>query len=835
MVGTGIYVEDVRAEIQGMTQKLAIFSTLILFVIGLLSAFIIYAGARSDKQRKQAIESLRSSEEKFRNIVENANDIIYMLNNRGYLIYVSRSWTEHLGHSPEEVLNKKYTDFVHEKDMPSLSKAIQHLMHTGKKIQGVNYRLKHKDGHWVWHTSNASRYQICNGKHAFIGISRDISERMHFIEALMESEEKYRILAENATDIIWTMDLNQKFTYCSSAIYKVLGYTPEELLQTEVYGIIPPLYTDMIKKVVQAKIGQAQKGHPEAQETVSVEVQLLTKSGKFVWCEITGRVVTDKVTNKPRYIIGATRDISDRKSSQLSLDNERRLLRNIMDATQDLIFIKDTEGRYLEGNKSFLDFRGIEREDLLGKTDYSFFNEKRAKIMRIEDTQVLHKPGGSLQKLWFTDTKGKKHLYDTLKSALIDSEGNIKGVVGISRDVTEKHEIEKQKSKIEEKLRHTYKLESIGTLAGGIAHDFNNILSIIVGNTELALDDLKDEKHPRKELQQVLNASYRAKELVGQISTFSRLGQTQKQVLNINDVVEDALKMLRAALPSTIEIRKSFEPKGLLVFADQTQIHQVIINLCTNSAHAMHNKGGILDIIVEQVFINKQKAEDIAGIEIGKHVKIVVKDTGKGMTPTVLARMFDPYFTTKKAGEGTGLGMSVVHGIAREHDGAITVKSVVDKGTSVYMFLPLSELNGIEKQQRSEDTNLAGKETILYVDDEPELVRLGENILNRLGYKVIGETSSTKALEIFKADPNKFDAVITDQTMPRITGVELAADILKIRPEIPIIICTGYIEESIQEEANQIGVAMFVSKPVSKQEIAKVLRSTLEKAATERS
>jgi signal transduction histidine kinase/ActR/RegA family two-component response regulator len=386
---------------------------------------------------------------------------------------------------------------------------------------------------------------------------------------------------------------------------------------------------------------------------------------------------------------------------------------------------------------------------------------------------------------------------------------------------------EKEKQQLEMQLRQTQKMEAIGTLAGGIAHDFNNILGIISGYTELATLDAAEGSRSQKCLKEIFTAGQRARDLVQQILTFSRQGTHEPKPLQIGFAVKEVMKMLRATLPTTIEVKYTVPTKLPAVIADPTQIHQVVMNLCTNASHAMRQNGGRLEVILEEVMVDEVLAGLITDLMPGHYQRLRVRDTGHGMPPEIVERIFDPFFSTKEPGEGTGLGLSVVHGIVKKCGGGIEVTSVPGEGTTFDVYLPSLE----EEEESSIEEALplpTGTEKILLVDDEAAMVEMGRQMLESLGYKVTAETSSVEALEIFKSRPEAFDLVMTDMTMPKMTGAEFSGAVLKIRSDIPIILCTGYSERIHEDTAKAIGVREFVLKPVVLREIAQVIRRALE-------
>jgi nitrogen-specific signal transduction histidine kinase/CheY-like chemotaxis protein len=396
----------------------------------------------------------------------------------------------------------------------------------------------------------------------------------------------------------------------------------------------------------------------------------------------------------------------------------------------------------------------------------------------------------------------------------------------IATDISRIKDLEKESLRIQAQLQQAQKMEAIGTLAGGIAHDFNNILSAVIGYTEIVLSDIAKGTSQHRNLQEVLKAGNRARDLVNQILMFSRQTEKELKPVQINQIVIETLKLLRASLPTTIRIEPELRSNST-VLADPTQIHQVMMNLCTNAAHAMREKGGHLKIELADTDLDGAFVEQHPYLSAGTYIKLRVSDTGHGMEPKIADRIFDPFFTTKERGEGTGMGLAVVLGIVKSHGGSITVASTPEEGSSFDVFLPVIQRDA-DTEARAKIIMPTGTEKVLFVDDEKALVDLGFQILKRLGYEVTTRTSSVEALELFLAQPDKFDLVITDTTMPNMTGDVLAAKLMEIRADIPVILCTGYSERISKEKAHQIGIKEFVLKPIIMSDMALTVRKVLD-------
>jgi signal transduction histidine kinase/CheY-like chemotaxis protein len=416
---------------------------------------------------------------------------------------------------------------------------------------------------------------------------------------------------------------------------------------------------------------------------------------------------------------------------------------------------------------------------------------------------------------------GREFELDIAYSPLRDDSGAISNYLAVERDVS-------LEVRVQQQLRQFQKIEALGTLAGGIAHDFNNILNPIFINTELALlgNDLDAES--RRNLETVLKAAERGRDLVKQIITFSRQKERERKPSKVTPVLLEALKFIRASLPSTIEIKEDLGAETGSILSDPAQIHQVVMNLVNNAAYAMRDRGGVLAVRLAEVEVDAEVTALHSDLKPGSYLRLTVTDTGTGMKPEVMERAFDPFYTTKKPGEGSGMGLAVVHGIVKDQGGAITVYSEVGKGSSFNVFFP--RLMRAEAAPAVEAAPPAGgRERILLVDDEAVQIDSVKNMLERLGYAVTTASNGEAALEVFRKDPGFFDLVITDQTMPSITGIELAKKLLLIRPGLPIVLCTGFSEIVDAGAAQRAGIRGFQMKPFSLREMAETVRSALKK------
>ena len=511
----------------------------------------------------------------------------------------------------------------------------------------------------------------------------------------------------------------------------------------------------------------------------------------------------------------------ERVHTEEDLRESEEKFRSLSENGPDIIYTLGVEGSFTYVNPAWEEIVGYGRDETLGKYFVDFMEEKdsgdHAKLFKVirDGNKIVRSATITL-----INKDGSPRLFNFSGAPNLNLAGEITGMVGLLKDITEHRKTEAQ-------LRQAQKMEAIGTLAGGIAHDFNNILMAIIGHADLAKMKLPGDSEVIYNLNQVKSAGERAKRLIQQILAFSRMGEQQRIALSITPLIKEALKFLKSTLPTSIEIRDYLEADPGIIEADATQIQQIVMNLCTNAEHAMREEGGTLHVKLIRVEADTQTALQHHELHTGPHVRLTVTDTGCGMEPETLEHIFDPYFTTKEVGEGTGLGLSVVHGIVNTHGGAITVKSAPAKGTTFHVYFPIIEKE--EKlQERSEGPLPTGNERILFVDDEQVIVYIGEKTLGQLGYDVVTKANGVDALELFRADPDRFDLVITDMTMPRMTGDQFARELIKLRPDIPIILCTGFNPKISKEQAGKIGIKAFVMKPLVRRDMANIVRKVLD-------
>lgn len=636
----------------------------------------------------------------------------------------------------------------------------------------------------------------------------DISQRKRAEQELRNSQRLLHLVIDTVSDVIGVKDASGRHVVVNKAMAEHCGTTPERLigLSTEQLPGLDErekkLLLGMDKQVLEAK-----------QPMEFAEVEFRGPEGRQGWRHLVKLPLHDDEGNIIG-IVGISQDVTGRRQAEAEISR----LAAAVEQAGDAIFVTDLDGTIQYVNPAFERITGFTREEAIGQTPRILKSGKHDQAFYAALWETMKH--GEVWKGRFTNQKKDGTLYETYSthSPIRNSQGQVVHYVCVQKDIT-------QQVQIEDQLRRAQRLESLGTLAGGIAHDFNNILMPIMGFAEILLEEVPPESPQQAWLKIIHEASHRGKDLISQILLFSRRTDSHKKSVPLKPMVLEVSRFLKSTLPRTIVIHEIVRDEGM-TNADPSQVHRVVMNLCVNAAQAMPN-GGELTLSLDRVHLDE--CECYLGQTLsGPHVRLCVADTGVGMDEEVLAHIFEPFFTTKSVGDGTGLGLSTVYGIVQDHGGGIRVTSRPGHGTAFDVFFPAME----PAQNRTGVTAAdlpGGGNSILFIDDEQSIADLGREALQRLGYRVTALTDGITALEIFRADPGRFDLVVTDQTMPDITGDQLTREFRSIRPDIPIILCTGYSESITPERASALGINEFAYKPVGASSLGRLVRAVLDR------
>lgn len=753
-------------------------------------------------ERKAAVDALRESEERHRQIVESSTDAIVMRSGDAVIYANPAAVKLFRAGCAEDLVGKRYLDLVYPDDRAESIERIRRGSHEQWIAPLREHRILTLDGQPVHVESTGVPVQY-RGETQLFGVFRDITGRKKAEEALRKSEEIFNSFMTHCPVYVFFKDETTRPIRLSRNYEQLLGRPIKELLGRTMDELFP---SEMAKKMIEDDLSVIRGGRP-----IRVVEELNGRTFETMKFPILQ-------PGKPNLLAGFTIDITERKQAEAAVRESEARYRSLIENIPQAVVLKDRESNYLSINTAYAHTFGLRQDQVIGKSDYDFHPKHLADKFRQEDRLVLE-TGENIEFEEEGVVDGEKRFYHKVKVPVRDSVGKIIGVLTTLSDVTDRF-------RMEEHLRHSQKTEAIGALAGGIAHDFNNILSAIIGYTELAMLNEGAERCAA-ELNEALTAANRAKDLVKQILAFSRQTDEDRMPVKVGLVAREAVKFLRATLPATIEIKMHIDDRSGTVLANSVELHQIIMNLCTNAQHAIGEQPGLLEIEVQDAEIELAQKNDLIDLEVGSYVRVSVKDTGDGMPSDVVKRIFDPYFTTKETGVGTGLGLAVVHGIVKKYGGTIKVESVPGRGSAFHIYLPKAERTAQIMAEQPKPIK-GGSERILFIDDERMIVDVGQKALQKLGYHVVSRTSPIEALELFRAKPDHFDLVITDQTMPGMTGDALTRELMSIRPNVPVIICTGYSQRLNPERAKQIGIKAFVMKPILINEIAAAIRKVLD-------
>jgi PAS domain S-box-containing protein len=608
-------------------------------------------------------------------------ECVYIHDLEGNYLDANKTLLDVLGYTKEELLTNGFASMISEDQYPLALKVRDDIVTNGHQHGTSTFKVRKKDGGFVYLETKGALIYKDGQPYAIQGVARDITDRKKTEEALRLSEHKYRNIFENVSDFLFVHDMDGNLIETNLSSKIDLGYTAEDVSGMKITDLMPDQYKPFFKEYME---DLRKKGRQEGL------ISILTKEGRERVIEYKNMVVCDE-TGTPLYAQGSGRDITERIRAEKALKISEEKYRNILEGIEEPYFEVDLEGKFTFFNRALSVNLGYSEDELLGMDYTQYMDETNAKKV-FEMFHSVYLTGQPTKMFdWELMDKEGRRLYAEASIALRrDSKGSPIGFKGIVRDITGRKEAEKQRDRYEMRLSQAQKMEAIGTLAGGIAHDFNNILSAIIGYTELVKHEVPEDSKARKNLDQVLGAGMRARELVAQILSFSRKYETQRESVRVALILNEALKLLRVTIPTTIEIRSSVQCEDGAVFADPTEIHQIIMNLCANAYQAMEPKGGVLQVGLDEKEIVTEDVSDSSNGELppGEYFKLLVSDTGCGMSRETTMHIFDPFFTTKERGKGTGLGLATVNRIVTDLKGRVFVESALGKGTTFTIYLP---------------------------------------------------------------------------------------------------------------------------------------------------
>ncbi len=809
----------------------------------------LFCIARDITFRKATELTIREREKRYRAIMENAYDLIIEVDEAGTFLYASPNFKEVLGYAPQTLIGSNIFSFVHADDHAMVVKEFEGMLAVGNAR--AIYRYRHQTGEYRWFESTGRVFHTTRGDIRGVIVTRDITDRKKSEEALEAivqgtvapgSQNFFQNLVRQLADalqvpmVFLAERVEESFPIVHGVAFWHRDHFEEEFEYNCLDGPCEKVFEG--DPVYFSEGVQAQFPKNPTVKTLNLEsycgTPLFNSEG-----EIVGNLAI--MDQKPLSVNAQDQSLLqvfaaragaelERKRAQDALQASEERYRVLYDEAPLMYFTVDSNLEILSVNQFGAKMLEYEHEDLVGQSVRMVVDSEDQDIFCQEIEECFASTDQASQRVFRKVKKDGTRLWVRETSRSILGPNQQRMLLLSCEDITEQKRVEVALAQSEKQLRHTQKMEAIGTLAGGIAHDFNNILGAILGYSELALTLAKHEPKLTSYLGEVLTAGNRAKELVKQILAFSRQSDQEREAVDLNKMVEEALKMVRATLPTTIAIRSTLARDSAVVFADATQMHQVIMNLCANAEFFMRKQGGELILNVSSINLTADLGREFSNLKPGMYLQLTIQDSGQGMSPQVLERIFEPFFTTKGLGEGTGLGLAVVHGIIAGHGGHISASSVVGQGTTFTVLLPRLDVvlpaqiaNAVEWPQ--------GKGKILFVDDEDVLARWGEQVLTHLGYTVVTKTNPHEAVELFHKHPDQFDVVVTDQTMPTMSGEALAKALREIRHDIPIVLCTGFSHTMSEEKANQLGLKSFLMKPVNGAVLAKTLQDVLENRA----
>jgi len=823
---------------------------------------------RKNAEKLRPTAALRESEEKYSHLFHHSYDAIFIHDLEGNILDVNQSALSLFNYDKFGMLSQRIQDLHPNVALGAAQEAFKKIERNRHVSFEIDFRKKNGS---VFPAEVSSSLIEVGGRKVVQGVVRDITLQKEAEQVLLQQNEYLKALHEIALGLIGYRNTEKLLKDIVDRAGSLVG-TPDGFIflwDPEREDLVLRVGTGKFERMVgfRLKPGEGMAGkiwqsgqplvvdtykqwtgrHPDSRfDDIYADLGIPLKFGSRIagvigLCsyEKSLRFGDNEVGVLTRFADLATialdnarlyttleKELNERTHAERALNDAHETFLTVLDGIDATIYVADMETYEILFMNRFM--RDVFGSNLEGHQCWQVFRDESGPCPHCTNSQLIDENGGPAGlHVWECKNPLSGRWYLNHDRAIKWPDGRLVRLQ-IATDITGIKELEKERQQAEFQFRQSQKMEAIGTLAGGIAHDFNNILSAIIGYSELCLIDAGHGSTIETNLNEVVRAGKRARDLVKQILAFSRNSEHDNKPVQIGPIVKETLKMLRSTLPTTIDIQQEIAPALDNVLADPTHIHQIIMNLCTNAAHAMQKQGGTLKVSAQNANLPDHSTEKSVDLKPGAYVRLIVRDSGHGIPNEIMEVMFDPYFTTKQHGEGTGLGLSVVHGIVNNYGGGITATSEPGQGASFEIYLPA--IRGRQHSTTESAVPLpSGSERILYVDDELPLVDMGKKMLESLGYEVTTRTSSIEALELFRRKPNAFDLVITDMTMPNMTGDKLTQAIMEVRPDIPVILCTGYSNQITKLQAKAIGIETFLFKPVVMDKLARAIRNAVDK------
>jgi two-component system cell cycle sensor histidine kinase/response regulator CckA len=762
----------------------------------------------ADEAQWQVSREAKESELRFRSLIEHSFDGITLLTADGTILYASPSALRIAGYPADELVGTKVFDLIHPDDLPQVLEQFGRLLQMPGASVTVQARCRHRDGSWRWIENTGTNLLDQPHVRAIVSNYRDVTEQKRAEQALQQSEERYRQLFENSPHPMLVYEWEtQRFLAVNDAAVRHYGFTREEWLRLTVYDINLPEDAPRLRELFRGPAVDGRVGIWRHRK----------KDGSVIDVEIRGHwIVLDG--RRVRFVLAL--DVTERERAESALRASEGKYRSLIENLELQIFLKDRQGRYAAANQRFCQALQRGEADILGRTDAELYPAAQAEKFRAEELGVLE-AGQRHEAETQLLVEGQQRTFRMVRSPVRDECGAVSGLLGICWDVSEQRVLEAQ-------LRQAQKMEAIGMLAGGVAHDFNNLLAVIVGNIALALGSLPESHASRDLLLTAERAGVQAADLTNRLLGFARQTILRPVPTQLQTCMEETVRILRRTVDPRITLEVRCAERLWLVEADPAQINQVLLNLCLNARDAMP-QGGQVALEAANVVLDADYPRQHVEGRGGEFVRLRIGDTGQGIPPEIRTRIFEPFFTTKEPGKGTGLGLAMVFGIVKQHQGWIDFSSEMGQGTCFDIFLPRHVPWTIPDPVKSADRQAprGGSETILLADDEPMIRKLGKTILERYGYHVLLAEDGLEAVQLYERERERIGLVLLDLTMPRLSGHDALQHLLQLDPLVRVVFASGYSAEHLDQSYHK-RVMGFINKPFRPEQLAQVVREVLD-------